>query len=149
KAERRSARLGIGADRVLVSEGSLSEEDYLATLAASLGIAYQPLDELPRRACPLDGRRLLEAAAAGLLPLRVDGQPVWVIAPRGLAARLGPLRVFRRPELAPRIRLTSTASLNRFIARHAARALATNAAEALRLQEPELSAAPRRRRLTL
>jgi cellulose synthase/poly-beta-1,6-N-acetylglucosamine synthase-like glycosyltransferase len=148
-AERRAAGLGIGADRVLVSAGALSEEDYLGALAVFLGIAFAPLDELPRGACPLADERLMEAAAAGLLPLMLDGEFVWVIAPRNLAARTLTRLLTLHPKLAPRIRLTSTASLNRFIARHAGQALGARAAQALQRRWPELSAAPRRARLSL
>jgi cellulose synthase/poly-beta-1,6-N-acetylglucosamine synthase-like glycosyltransferase len=148
-AEQRAAELGIGADRVLVSAGTITDDDYVGALAGSLGIAHDPLDELPRHACPLDDSRLIEAAAVGLLPLRLEAGLVWLIAPRNLAARTLSRLIALRPELAPRIRLTSTARLNRFIALHAGRALGTKAANALHLERPALSAAPRRRRLPL
>ncbi len=148
-AERRAAALGIGADRVLVAAGTITEDDYLDALTAFLGIAHEPLHNLPRHACPLDGNRLIEAAAVGLLPLNLGGEMIWVIAPRNLAARMVTGLITSHPELARRIRLTSTASLNRFIALHARAALGSKAADALRLARPHLSAAPRSWRITL
>jgi hypothetical protein len=130
-AERRAGELDIGADRVLVSAGTLTEEDYLGALAAFLGIAFAPLDKLPRHACPLADERLVEAAAVGLLPLTLDGEFVWVIAPRNLTARTLTRLLTLHPKVAPRIRLASTASLNRFIARHAGQALGAKATDAL------------------
>src|ERR1700675_813710 len=38
-AECRAAALGVGADRVLITAGELSEEVYLHALAAALGVA--------------------------------------------------------------------------------------------------------------
>ena len=41
-AERRAAALGIGADRVLIAAGKLSEETYLRALGESLGVIFEP-----------------------------------------------------------------------------------------------------------
>ena len=68
-AERRAARLGVGADRVLIAAGALSEETYLRALGEALGVAFEPLDGTPRAFCPLNDDRLIESAAAGMLPL--------------------------------------------------------------------------------
>jgi cellulose synthase/poly-beta-1,6-N-acetylglucosamine synthase-like glycosyltransferase len=86
---------------------------------------------------------LIDAAAVGLLPLNADGQLVWVIAPRNFAARTVTRLLGENPQLAARIRLTSGANLDRFIARNTRRALGARAADALRLRWPQLSAAPR------
>jgi cellulose synthase/poly-beta-1,6-N-acetylglucosamine synthase-like glycosyltransferase len=141
-AERRAAELGIGADRVLVAAGIIREEDYIAALCGHLGVRYEFLDRRPRRACPLDDGRMIEAPAVGLLPLRADGEFVWVVAPRNLAARTLMRLIAAHPYLARRIRLTSSAQLNQFVARHGSRALGTRAALALRRRWPQLSAAP-------
>jgi hypothetical protein len=85
-AERRAAALGVGADSVLITAGELSEEAYLRALAAALGVAFEPLDGTPRALCPLDDERLIESAAAGMLPLAIDDELYLVIAPRGAAA---------------------------------------------------------------
>jgi hypothetical protein len=47
-AECRAAALGIGADRVLIAAGELSEEAYLRALSDALGVAFEPLDRTPR-----------------------------------------------------------------------------------------------------
>jgi cellulose synthase/poly-beta-1,6-N-acetylglucosamine synthase-like glycosyltransferase len=144
-AERRAAELGIGADRVLIAQGWIGEDRYLARLAAWLGIEHAPsLDEVPREACPLGDIRLIEAAELGLLPLILGGELTWLVAPRHLAARTLTQLMSRSPRLARRLRLTSTGALNRFIARHGSEALAAQATDALRTRWPQLSAAPRR-----
>ena len=144
-AEQRAAELGTGADRVLIADGWIGEDHYLAALASWLGIAHvTTLDDVPREACPFGGIRLIEAAEVGLLPLNFGGGLAWVVAPRNLAARTLAKLMSRSPGLARRIRLTSTAELNRFVARHGSDALATQATNALLTRWPQLSAAPRR-----
>jgi hypothetical protein len=64
-AECRAATLGVGADRVLIAAGELSEEAYLRALGDALGVAFEPLDGIPRGQCPLNDERLIESAAAG------------------------------------------------------------------------------------
>ena len=86
-AERRAAALGVGADRVLIAAGELSEEVYLRALGDALGVAFEPLDGTPRAFCPLNDERLIESAAAGMLPLAIDDELFLVVAPRGAAAR--------------------------------------------------------------
>jgi hypothetical protein len=49
-AEQRALEVGVGADRVLVSAGVLDEDIYLRLLSDSLGIAFEPLDDVPRNA---------------------------------------------------------------------------------------------------
>jgi len=148
EAEDRAARVGVGADRVLVAKGALREEDYLRALGAHLGIAFEPLDRVSRRHCPFDDARLLEAATAGLLPLTENGETAIVVAPRGTAAR-GLANLIRDdPSAARRFRLTTAERLNRFILRNAGSA-AVGAAERLKRQTPQLSAAPPLRRLAL
>ena len=65
----------------------MTEDAYLTALAASLGTSYEPLDRIARADCPLDDDQLIQAAAAGLLPLRDAGGITWIIAPRRLTAR--------------------------------------------------------------
>src|SRR4051812_36679952 len=69
-AEQRATALGIGADRVLIASGAISEDDYVRALAGWLQVPFERLD-IPRAACPLPDDRLLDAVNAGLLPLRV------------------------------------------------------------------------------
>ena len=72
---------------MLIWADAITEDAYLAALAASLGIDYEPLDHVPRADCPLSDDELIQAAAAGLLPLRRDGGLIWIVAPRCLTAR--------------------------------------------------------------
>jgi len=82
-AEQRALALNIGADQVLVTSGHLCEDDYVRALAGWLQVPFERLD-VPRAACPLPDGRLLEAAKAGLLPLRVADAFVYVVAPQTL-----------------------------------------------------------------
>ena len=41
--ELRAAEAGVGADRVLIADGLIDEETYVAALAASLGLEFEPL----------------------------------------------------------------------------------------------------------
>ena len=141
--ERRAVEAGVGAERVLIAAGILEEESYVRLLARSLGLAFEPLDRLDRRSCPLDDRRLLEAAKTGLLPFLIEGELVFVVAPR--SARRFVEYVALHPHV--RFRLTSTARLDRFIAEHGREALGRKAAFAFDTTWPQLSAASSSRRL--
>ena len=149
EAERRADALAVGADRALIASGRLDEETYLRTLADWLGVTFDSLDGLPRAQCPLDDGRLIEAAATGMLPLRVGGELYLVVAPRGIAARRIATLVEDRPELSRRIRLTTSERLNAFVFRHGAAAIAARAANELKTRWPVLSAAPPRWRANI
>lgn len=142
-AERRAEAIGVGAERVLVCADAMTEEAYLTALATYLGTAYERFDTVSRGDCPLDDDRLIEAAAAGLLPLRQGRDLVWIIAPRGATAR----RLADPREPQPRwlrsFRLTSADRLRHFVMRHGQRALGRRASEVLRDNQPQFSAAPR------
>ncbi len=143
-AEHRARRIGLGAERVLICADALTEEAYLTALAAPLGTVYEPLDRVPRADCPLSDNELIQAAAAGLLPLRRDGRLVWIVAPRCLTAR----RLADPQQPAPAwlkpFRLTSSGHLQRFVLRHTQRALGRRASEGLRRAFPLFSSAPRK-----
>ncbi len=145
-AEARAEKLGIGADRILIAAGHLDEEDYLRSLGAALGVAFEPLDGTPRTACPLDDERLIEAAANGMLPL-ADGEDLTlVVAPRaGAARRIGDL-IRAHPEQACHFRFASNERIVRFALRCAGKSLAARAADGLKESRPDLSAGPPRRR---
>ncbi|RAI37172.1 hypothetical protein CH338_16535, partial [Rhodoplanes elegans] len=121
-AERRARAIGTTADRVLVAAGLLGDDDYVRALARHLRVPFEPLDEIPRAAVPVDDDALIAAAAGGMLPLDTGLRRETVVAPQGAAAR-------RLAELAgspdaPRgIRLTTEARLRRFVARAADTAL--------------------------
>jgi cellulose synthase/poly-beta-1,6-N-acetylglucosamine synthase-like glycosyltransferase len=148
-AEDRATRLGVGADRVLVTAGTLDDDDYLKCLAKSLGVEFETLDGTPRCSCPVSDERLIESAAAGLLPLEVDGDLCLVVAPRSTAARRIVAMIEGDPALANRFRLTSADRLKRFVLRHAGGALTERAVNDLKQTKPALSAAPPRWRFNL
>jgi len=69
-AERRASSIGLGADRVLICADVMTEEGYLTALATWLGTFFDPLENVSRAQCPLSDDQLIQAAAAGLLPLQ-------------------------------------------------------------------------------
>jgi hypothetical protein len=79
------------------------------------------------------------------MPLHRDGRLVWIIAPRCLTAR----RLADPQQPAPAwlkpFRLTSSGDLQRFVLRHAQRALGQRGSEGLHRALPLFSNAPRRR----
>ena len=141
-AERRAEETGVGAERVLIAGGLLGEEAYLRTLAASLGVRFESLDATPRQACLLSDARLMEAAAAQILPLAGDDGPLMVVAPR--SARHVIALIKSNPGTAGRFRFTTQERLRRFVFRHGARCIGERAARALHDAWPALSAAPPR-----
>ncbi|MFA6265447.1 MAG: glycosyltransferase [Pseudolabrys sp.] len=142
-AERRAERLGIGADRTLIAARAIDEESYLRALGHELGVAFEPLDNLPRAHCLLSDQEIVGKAASGLLPI-TDGEgraATIAVAPAGTAAR-GLVRLIRNdPANAVRFRLTTAERFNRFVLRAGNDALVTVAAEALKMRSPSLSAA--------
>ena len=143
-AEHRAAALGVGADRVLIAAGVLSEESYLRAFAAALGVAFEPLDGTPRAYCPLDDERMIKSAAAGMLPLAIDGELSLVVAPRAGAARRILRLIEENPARARHFRFTSAERLNRFVLCHGRAAIAVRAATSLKQTWPIFSAAPPR-----
>jgi hypothetical protein len=141
-AEHRAKSIGVGAERVLTCADAITEEAYLAALATSLGTSYERFDGISRIACPLDDESLVEAAAAGLLPVREGRKLVWIVAPRGLTARRLADPRQQRPAWLQSFRLTSADRLGHFVAGHTQRALGRRAAESLRLKSPLFSNAP-------
>ena len=144
-AECRAAALGVGADRVLIATGELSEEAYLRALGDALGVEFEPLDGIPRGQCPLNDERLIESAAAGMLPLAVGDDLYLVVAPRGAAARQILRLIEENPARARRFRFTSAERLNRFVLRYAGKTLAARASGQLKQEWPMFSAGPRYR----
>ena len=142
-AERRAKAIGTGADRVLVCADVITEEAYLRALASSLNTSYDRLETLQRTDCPLTDAELIQAAAAGLLPIREAGRIVWIIAPRHMTARrfADPRRP--RPSWIESFRLTSSDRLWQFVRRHADGTLGGQAADALRKTQPIFSNASR------
>ncbi|MGE0678775.1 glycosyltransferase family 2 protein [Pseudolabrys sp.] len=141
----RAGKVGVSADRVLVSSGAISDEDYVRALAERLDIAFDALALTPRNWCPLDDSRLIEAIPAGIVPLRIGGELVYVVAPRGIAARRLTELSAGDPRWRKRIRLTTSEHLKRFVERHSADAIGARATDLLRTAMPQMSAAPRQR----
>src|SRR3977135_4327350 len=125
--ERRAIATGVGADRVLIAAGIIDEDRYVHALSRWLGLGYETFAERRRESCPLDDQQLVEAAKTGLLPLVIDQELVFVVAPRSVAQFLDYAAAHPRVQF----RLTSTARLNRFIGRHSSAALGYQAADAL------------------
>ena len=148
-AARRAAALGVSADRVLIAAGTVSEEAYLRALAGALGVAFEPLDGVVRAQCPIDNERLIESAAAGMLPLAVDGELYLVVAPRCAAVRRILQLIEKNPARARLFRFTSAERLNRFVLQHAGAAIAARATNSLKRKWPILSAAPPRWRTNI
>jgi cellulose synthase/poly-beta-1,6-N-acetylglucosamine synthase-like glycosyltransferase len=147
-AEQRSLALNVGADRVLIAARAISEEAYVVALAAFLRVPYDPLEGNARDACPLSDAELIDADKNGLLPFyEDDGTIAWVIAPHGLTARR--LIAGTHPIPPDRMRLTSGRRMRQFIVQHGAREFAQRAANGLRRQLPELSAASQGRGPTI
>jgi len=141
-AARRAERLSIGAERSLIAARLIDEETYLRLLGRKLGVAFEPLDDVPRARCPLDDKALLAKAATRLLPLSGDeGAPaVIVIAPSGTAVR-GLIRLIENdPASAGRFRLTTAERFNRFMMRIGGDALIATATDGLKERWPMLSA---------
>jgi len=136
-AEQRAIALNIGADRVLITSGHISEEDYARTLAGWLHVPFERLD-LPREACPLPDHWLVYAVRHGLLPLRLGETFIWIVAPQVLTARR--LVTGAHPLPKDRFRVTSPQGLRRFALEHGRPALGQRASEGLRQGWPELSA---------
>jgi hypothetical protein len=142
-AEARAIATGVGADNVLVTWGLLSEETYVAALSTHLGLEFEPLFSTPRRQCPLSDDELIQAATTGMLHLQDGDGSRFVVAPRLVDSRRLVAAANSGNELARSIRLTSTARLRDFVARHSAIAIEQRAAEALRDEHPEVSAGVR------
>ena len=104
-AEARSRHVGIGADQVLIRSGVIDEDAYLRALSAHTGLAIEPLTAMSRNDCCLPDHHLPRVAQHGLLPVRTDGELVWIVAPRGLAVHLEhaqPERLRRENPVEPR-----------------------------------------------
>jgi cellulose synthase/poly-beta-1,6-N-acetylglucosamine synthase-like glycosyltransferase len=141
-AEVRASELGIGADQVLIQQGVIDENAYLRRLGFDTGIAIETFAGIDRSDSPLRDHQIAQAAKFGLIPLRRDGRLIWTLAPRRLAARTLCRLVDKHPDLAGRIRLTSSARLDQFLLHQADNVLGRAAADGLGRRFPLMSAAP-------
>jgi hypothetical protein len=143
RAESQAEAVGVNADHVLIASGILSEEAYVATLATSLGIPFEPLFNIPREQCSLSDDRLSEAANTGMLPLLGANGVKIVVAPRLVDSRRLVSVATSGVDVARRIQLTSTARLHDFVTRHTAQEIERRAIDDLRHCAPDLSAGVR------
>lgn len=141
-AKQRSEDIGIGADRVLIQWGVISEEAYLEYLAAHTGIGIQTLEDVSPADCLLPRTAIHLCARHGILPIRQHGELVYVSAPHGYSARRIARLVTQYPSLRSRIRLAPVARFNAYLEYHSGDVLAGVAAESLAVRFPHLSAAP-------
>jgi cellulose synthase/poly-beta-1,6-N-acetylglucosamine synthase-like glycosyltransferase len=141
----RARSVGVGADRVLVTSGAISDDAYVRALAEWLDVPFDPLAWTQRAQCPLDDSRLIDAVATGIVPLRVGGNLIYVIAPCGVAARRLTELTAQEPQWRQRIRLTTAERLKRFVEKHCADAIGARATNLLQSVMPRMSAAPDRR----
>jgi hypothetical protein len=148
-AELRAAQADVGADRVLITWGVISEETYVSALAASLGMAFEPLFNTSREHCPLPDDGLIEAANTGMLPLSDRSGIKFVVAPLLVDSRRLVAVATSGTDIARRIRLTSTTRLHDFVTRHSAAEIERRAIDMLRTEHPELSAGVGRSRRTV
>ena len=84
-----------------------------------------------------------------MIPLRLGGGLIWVVAPWQLSARFLVDRLRRYPNMRARIRIATMQSLREFIHREAETAVARKAAFELRATRPDLSAGTSRSRTPL
>jgi glycosyltransferase XagB len=131
-AELRAAEAGTGADRVLVTEGVLTDRDYVRALARHCGVAVETLHATRRAACPVPDDDLLSGLASGIIPIRMRGDLIWVVAPWHLSARFLIATLRRHPEMRTRVRLATMDDMRDFVHREAEIVVACRAAFDLR-----------------
>jgi hypothetical protein len=148
-AELRAAETRTGADRVLVTQGALTDRDYVRALARHCGLAIETLQDTPRSACPVADADLISGLASGIIPVRSGDDLIWVVAPWHLSARflIGTLQ--RHPDMRSRLRVATADDLRAFAHREAETAVACLAAFDLRARQPRLSAGATRSRTPL
>jgi cellulose synthase/poly-beta-1,6-N-acetylglucosamine synthase-like glycosyltransferase len=139
-AELRAAETCTGADRVLVTEGVLTDRDYVRALALHHGLIVETLHDTSRSACPVNDDDLISGLASGIVPIRAGGGLVWVIAPWHLSARFLIATLQRYPDMRSRLRVATMQDLRDFVHREAEIAVACKAAFDLRARRPGLSA---------
>lgn len=141
-AAARAARLGLGADRVLIAAGKLSEEDYVRALAAQLDVPFETFDGRLRASYLLADQELAQTARHGLLPIEDNELVHLVVAPRGTAARRLSALIMHARQGLPRMRFTTSARLTSFLLRCGCTALAESATHGLEQKWAWLSAGP-------
>jgi glycosyltransferase XagB len=132
-AVRRAERLGVGGDEVLRCAGVLSPEQIAVGVAATLGIAVDPLT---RPFAP----RALEVACAGVLLKYEHGVPVLTVAARGTGIRWLAARIAEDPDARAGLRVVAPERLGEYVRAFAPDELAHEAVYGLRDKRRDLSA---------
>jgi cellulose synthase/poly-beta-1,6-N-acetylglucosamine synthase-like glycosyltransferase len=145
RAELEALETDVGADRVLIASGTISEEAYVTALAASLNIPFEPLSNASDGRCGPDRSRLLEAARTGVLRIADGHGDGLVVAPTNNRALVQLAK--SGSDIMRRVRLTTSARLKDFAARNAADYIQDYAANNFRRRYPEFSAHAQNRSL--
>lgn len=140
-AAARSNAVALGADRVLIRHGLIGEDAYLERLSMQTGVTHETFADVTRDDCPLRDDQLPRAAQQGVVPLRRNGNLVWVLAPRGFTARRLCEFAAKFPDHRNRIRIASADDLARFLLERTAKPMAIAATDRLNNRWPALSAA--------
>jgi cellulose synthase/poly-beta-1,6-N-acetylglucosamine synthase-like glycosyltransferase len=144
-AAARASALGIGADRVLIALGIISEDAYLQRLSLRSGIKIADFSTLSRAEINVDDAAVHLAAQSGLLPLRQGGRTLIVITPRHLASRGLAGIAAGRPREIGHLRLASEKAMQDLLLYRCA-GVVEEAVGGLSRRQPGLSAAPAPRR---
>lgn len=83
----RADTLRIGAERVLIADGVLTEDAYLQRLSLRSGIRLADFSTISRRDIDLTDENLRRAAQSGVLHARVGGEDMLITSLRKHAAR--------------------------------------------------------------
>ncbi|MFG1344192.1 glycosyltransferase [Xanthobacter autotrophicus DSM 431] len=138
-AAARARRLGVGADEVLVAQGTVDSATAARLFAAHLGVALAELETDPPAFDTAMAEAMLRTGV--LLEAPAGLRPRYVVAARGREAR----RLFRALKadgsLPGRLRLAPPEALRRTVARAAGPAMTARAVTALLQARPLLSAA--------
>ena len=142
-AAARSRELGVGADRVLIQWDRIDEPTYLRHLARHLGLAIETFADIDLADTPLTPEQFQQAARSGLLPVRRNGDLIWMLAPQHLGARRVAQLVARHPDLTNRLRLTPRQRLQHLLQHRSGGVLTRDAIHGLLARRSSLTAAPR------
>ncbi|WP_322514528.1 glycosyltransferase [Rhodopseudomonas palustris] len=140
-ARRRAQELGIGADQVLIRWGMIDEATYLQRLARHLRIAREDFARVDRGDTPLHDDQMRFAATSGVMPLRRNGELVWAMAPRRVAARTLCEVLHDHPSLRGRFRVATHGAMQQFL-QQTGRGLAQHASLGLQRRYPALAVTP-------
>ena len=143
RAASRARQLEVGADEVLLAQGLVTPDEAARAAARRLGVSFAPLGDPAPAALPLPPEPLADLLRRGVLRgemFRETGGR-FLVAARGRELRELAARLLVRPELRPRLMLTTPERLGAFLRRSFAAPLGERAAFRLLKERPERSAA--------